>query len=76
MKMHAWLARHPRLYHALTAIGIPIMHLLGRKRGRFSRLPMVDGWTSQRDFPAPQRKTFMQLYKARNKASRKRADDR
>jgi L-lactate dehydrogenase complex protein LldF len=52
------------------------MHLLGRKRGRFSRLPMVDGWTSQRDFPAPQRKTFMQLYKARNKASRKRADDR
>jgi len=76
MKMHAWLARHPRLYHALTAIGIPIMHLLGRKRGRFSRLPMVDGWTSQRDFPAPQRKTFMQLYKARNKASRKRADER
>jgi len=76
MKMHAWLARHPRLYHALTAIGIPLLHRLGRKRGRFSRLPMADGWTSQRDFPAPQRKTFMQLYKARNKASRRRADDR
>jgi len=75
MKMHAWLLRHPRLYHALTAIGIPILHLLGRKRGSFSRLPMADGWTSQRDFPAPQEKTFMQLYKARNKASRTRADD-
>jgi L-lactate dehydrogenase complex protein LldF len=75
MKMHAWLLRHPQLYHALTAIGIPILHLLGRKRGSFSRLPLADGWTSQRDFPAPQEKTFMQLYKARNKASRKRAND-
>jgi L-lactate dehydrogenase complex protein LldF len=76
MKIHAWLLRHPRLYHALTAIGIPLLHLLGRKRGSFSRLPMAGGWTSQRDLPAPQGKTFMQLYKARNKAMRKRADER
>ena len=64
MKMHAWLAGHPKLYRTLVNIGIPILHLLGRKRGSFSRLPMASGWTSQRDFPAPQKKTFMQLYKA------------
>ena len=75
MKVHAWLLRHPRLYHALTAIGIPLLHLLGRKRGSFSRLPMAGGWTSQRDFPAPQEKTFMQLYKAGQKAARKQADE-
>ena len=80
MKAHAWLAGHPRLYQLLTAIAIPVLHLLGRKRGSFSRLPLAQGWTSQRDFPAPQGKTFMQLYKAglkaENKASRVRRNDR
>jgi L-lactate dehydrogenase complex protein LldF len=67
LKIHAWLARHPPLYHALTAAVIPVLHLLGRKRGSFARLPLAAGWTSQRNFPAPQEKTFMQLYKARMK---------
>jgi len=65
MKLHAWLARHPPLYQALTAAVIPVLHLLGRRRGSFSRLPLAEGWTSQRDFPAPQRSTFMRQYKAR-----------
>jgi L-lactate dehydrogenase complex protein LldF len=69
LKLHAWLARHPPLYHALTAAIIPLLHLLGRRRGAFSRLPCAGGWTSQRDFPAPQAKTFMQLYQARMKQS-------
>jgi L-lactate dehydrogenase complex protein LldF len=67
LKIHAWLARHPSLYQALTAIVIPVLHLLGRKHGSFSRLPLAGGWTSQRNFPAPQQKTFMQLYKAQMK---------
>jgi L-lactate dehydrogenase complex protein LldF len=67
LSCHAWLARHPKLYHALTAIAIRTLHLFGRKRGSFTRLPMAGGWTSQRDFPAPQGKTFMQQYKARLK---------
>jgi L-lactate dehydrogenase complex protein LldF len=64
LKLHAWLARQPRLYHALTAVGIFGMHLLGRRRGRFTSLPMAAGWTSQRDFPAPEGKTFMHQYGA------------
>jgi L-lactate dehydrogenase complex protein LldF len=67
LKFHAWLARHPRLYQALTSVAISTLHLFGRKRGSFARLPMAAGWTSERDFPAPQGKTFMQQYKARLK---------
>lgn len=67
LKLHAQLLRMPGLYHALTAIVIPVLHRLGRKRGSFSRLPLAGGWTSQRDFPAPQDKTFMQRYKAQVK---------
>jgi L-lactate dehydrogenase complex protein LldF len=67
LKLHAWLAGHPSLYHALTGFIIKLLHVFGRKRGRFSRLPFAAGWTSQRDFPAPQKATFMALYKARVK---------
>ena len=74
LKMHAWLARQPRLYHALTAVGIFGMHLLGRRRGRFASLPMAAGWTSQRDFPAPQGKTFMQQYSALQRQQQAAAD--
>lgn len=64
LKLHAWLAGHPPIYQALTAIAIPVLHFWGRKRGSFSRLPLAGGWTSERDFPAPQAKTFMQMYRA------------
>jgi L-lactate dehydrogenase complex protein LldF len=71
MKLHGWLALHPRLYHALTGFGIWLLHLAGRKNGKFSRLPMAEGWTSQRDFPAPQGKTFMQQMAAATRKSEK-----
>lgn len=69
LKFHAWLARHPGLYHATSSFVVNCLHLLGRNRGSFSRLPFAGGWTSQRDFPAPQGKTFMKLYKAQAKHS-------
>jgi L-lactate dehydrogenase complex protein LldF len=70
MKMHAWLARHPRLYRVLTTPGIFILHLLGRRSGAFRRLPFASGWTDQRDFPAPQGGTFMQQYARQKKGKR------
>ena len=69
MRMHGWLARHPGLYHALTGLGIFMMHLLGRRKGSFASLPLAGGWTSERDFPAPQGKTFMHQYAASQRAS-------
>ncbi len=67
LKMHAWLARHPRLYRLLTTPGIAALHWLGRRRGAFRKLPLASGWTDQRDFPAPQGPTFMQQYAKREK---------
>ena len=31
MELHAWLAQRPRLYHRLTALGVPLLHRLGRQ---------------------------------------------
>jgi L-lactate dehydrogenase complex protein LldF len=61
--LHAWIAGRPRLYHALSAMAIRVLHRLGRRSGAFKTLPFAAGWTSQRDFPAPQRDTFMSLYR-------------
>jgi L-lactate dehydrogenase complex protein LldF len=63
LKVHAWLCSHPRLYQRLSGILIFILGLAAGKRGGFKRLPMAGGWTHTRDFPAPQRKTFMQQYR-------------
>lgn len=64
LRLHAWLARQPTLYRAFTSLGIFTLHLLGRRKGGFTRLPLAAGWTSQRDFPAPEGRTFMQQYAA------------
>ena len=37
-------------------------------RGRFKSLPLAGGWTGHRDFPAPEGKTFMELWAERKKA--------
>jgi L-lactate dehydrogenase complex protein LldF len=63
LKLHAWLSRQPRLYHALTGLVITLLHRFGGRRGRFTRLPLAGGWISARDFPAPTGKTFMQRYR-------------
>ena len=73
LRLHAWVARHPMLYHTLTGLGIFAMYLLGRRKGGFARLPMAAGWTSQRDFPAPQGRTFMHQYAALQRENEARA---
>lgn len=66
----AWVARRAPLYHALMRFGIPLLHRLGRRRGRLSWLPLAAGWTDTRDLPAPQGGTFQQAWKARQGAQR------
>jgi L-lactate dehydrogenase complex protein LldF len=68
MGLAAWafLVRRPRLYQWLTAAAIRALGALGRKRGRFRRLPLAGGWTRARDLPAPEGRTFqMQWRRAR-----------
>ena len=48
-----------------TALLFAVLGALGRKTGRFRRLPLAGGWTAARDLPAPEGKTFMRLWSQR-----------
>jgi L-lactate dehydrogenase complex protein LldF len=67
LQVHTFIATRPRLYRTLSHISIRLLHLLGRKKGALGRLPFASGWTSQRDFPAPQADTFMRQYREKRK---------
>ncbi len=59
----------PGLYASTTKLAARVAAWLGGKEKKITRLPGLDGWTDGRDMPAPQGKTFRELYKA----SRERA---
>ena len=65
LRLWAFFATRPRLYRLATRIAMGMLGALGRRRGRFSRLPFASGWTRHRDMPAPEGRTFMAKYKAR-----------
>lgn len=60
----AWVARKPRLYRSLTALGMGFLARLGQ--GSLNWLPLAGGWTKHRDLPLPPRGgTFQQQWKER-----------
>lgn len=67
----AFFARRPRLYGLATRLAMGVMGKLGRSKGRFASLPLAGGWTDKRDLPAPQGKTFQQMWAARETGARK-----
>jgi len=68
----AFFARRPALYRLATRVGAATLGWLGRKRGRFSSLPLAGGWTGGRDLPAPEGDTFFGRYaKAQRQAGRR-----
>jgi L-lactate dehydrogenase complex protein LldF len=63
----AFLAKRPKLYQMATRLAARVLHNRGHGTGRISSLPLASGWTQCRDFPAPQGKTFQQMWKERRK---------
>ena len=63
----AFLATRPALYRLASALAARGLGLLGRQRGRFRSLPLAGGWTDVRDLPAPEGRSFMSLWRARQK---------
>ena len=61
----AFLARRPRLYHLVAGAAARVLGRLGRGQGSFYNLPLAGGWTGTRDMPAPQGRTFHELWRAR-----------
>lgn len=62
----AFFARHPKLYALATKFGVRILGKLGSSKGRFKRLLFAGGWTRHRDFPAPEGKSFRELWASRD----------
>jgi L-lactate dehydrogenase complex protein LldF len=62
LSVWAFFARRPGLYRMATRAAALGLGLLGRKRGRFDRLPLAGGWTQGRDLPAPEGDTFFARY--------------
>jgi L-lactate dehydrogenase complex protein LldF len=68
LALWAWLAQRPRLYHLGSYAAARLLGTLGRRSGRFRWLPLAGGWTAGRDMPAPEGRTFQQLWAARRSA--------
>ncbi|MGU3494521.1 LutB/LldF family L-lactate oxidation iron-sulfur protein [Xanthobacteraceae bacterium A53D] len=63
----AFFARRGWLYRPMTRMATAMLALVGKARGRFTKLPLAGGWTQYRDFPAPEGDTFQAQWAARNK---------
>ena len=63
----AFFAKRPRLYQWATAVAMRVLGNLGWRKGRFRRLPLAGGWTKFRDLPAPEGKTFQEMWAERRK---------
>jgi L-lactate dehydrogenase complex protein LldF len=65
LRLWGFLASRPSLYRLATRAAAFALGALGERKGRFGVLPFASGWTDHRDFPAPERSTFMDQWKAR-----------
>jgi L-lactate dehydrogenase complex protein LldF len=63
----AFLAKRPRLYQAATRLTMRVLGNLGWRKGRFRRLPFAGGWTGRRDMPAPEGRTFQEMWAERSR---------
>jgi L-lactate dehydrogenase complex protein LldF len=62
LKAWAWVACRPRLYALGTWFGVRYLNWLAAGRDRIGVLGVAPEWTLGRDFPAPQGRTFRELY--------------
>jgi len=62
LKLWAWVAARPALYAAGTKLAVRYLRWLARGRTTIPVLAAVPAWTEGRDFPAPEGRTFRELY--------------
>ena len=67
LKAWAWVASKPKLYALGTRIGVRYLDWLAGGGKAIRVLGVVPAWTEGRDFPAPEGKTFRELYARRQK---------
>lgn len=67
LMLWGWVARQPALYAMLSGIGARMLAWMGGAEKLIHHLPLGRGWTGGRDLPAPQGKTFREMYRQRKK---------
>jgi len=67
LALWSWMVRHPALYAMSARIGARVLALMGGTGKLIHSLPLGGGWTAGRDLPAPQGKTFRELYRQRER---------
>jgi L-lactate dehydrogenase complex protein LldF len=70
LKLWAWVAQRPALYHQLVELKARSLGWFGKRRGRFRFLPAASGWTQNRDMPAPEGRSFHAQWAERQRAER------
>lgn len=65
LKIWAKAAQHPKLYALGTQVAARLLNMFGSKDHMLHHVPGAEGWTAERDLPAPAGKTFRELYKER-----------
>jgi L-lactate dehydrogenase complex protein LldF len=65
LRLWAFAAKRPTLYRFVASFGARLLKMGGGHAGRLRRLPLAGGWTAHRDMPAPEGRTFQQLWAER-----------
>jgi len=65
LALWSWAARRPAIYAMISRIGARLLARLGGSERLIRRLPFGGGWTGGRDMPAPEGRTFRELYRKR-----------
>jgi L-lactate dehydrogenase complex protein LldF len=66
LRLWAFAAKRPALYRFVASFGAWLLKTGGGHAGRLRRLPLAGGWTAHRDMPAPEGRTFQQLWAERS----------
>lgn len=63
IQVWGFFVRRPRLYSFASRMGARVASWMGGREKLIHKLPGIDGWTDGRDMPAPEGKTFRELYR-------------
>jgi L-lactate dehydrogenase complex protein LldF len=67
LRAWAWVASKPKLYALGTWFGVRYLNWLAGGGDRIRVLGVAQEWTLERDFPAPEGRTFRELYTRRKR---------
>lgn len=67
LRLWAWVAARPVLYRVASAIGVRYLSWLADGTDRIRVMGIAPEWTAERDLPAPEGRTFRELYRHRSR---------